>query len=113
MSVTCLNASETSMQTNGARCAERPGPLPPLGFVSVGELDVELRERTTIYDRDVGRRLLVRVLHLPAGPFDPSTVCGRGWLGLLVLDGLLLVQLEEGRGHVGWLAGESDLLRPW
>lgn len=85
------------------------------GFISVGELDLSLRERPSRANDDAGRRLSVRVHHSAPGPLDMSSVAGQhdGWLGLLILDGLLLAQLEEGRGHIGWLVGSNDLLRPW
>jgi CRP-like cAMP-binding protein len=34
-------------------------------------------------------------------------------IGLLILDGVLLVRLDAGRAHTGWLLGADDLLRPW
>lgn len=85
------------------------------GSVSIGVLDLDLAERTRPYDTEAEPRLAVHVLHLPSGPVDLSALAGgdAGWLGLLILDGLLLAQLEDGRGHVGWLVGEDDLLRPW
>jgi CRP/FNR family transcriptional regulator, cyclic AMP receptor protein len=85
------------------------------GFIDVRELDLGLWEREAHDRSDLRRRLIARVLHVPAGPLDMSVVgdADDSWLGLLVLDGLLLAQLEEGRGHCGWLLGENDLLRPW
>jgi CRP/FNR family cyclic AMP-dependent transcriptional regulator len=75
-------------------------------------LDAELRERS---ERAPGSAVRVSVLGLDPGPLDFDHLLGRtaDSLGVLVLDGLLFVQLEAGRGHVGWLVGESDLLRPW
>jgi CRP/FNR family transcriptional regulator, cyclic AMP receptor protein len=35
------------------------------------------------------------------------------WLGLLILDGLTVIELEAGRSRVGWLIGVEDLIRPW
>jgi CRP-like cAMP-binding protein len=32
--------------------------------------------------------------------------------GLMVLEGLLLVELEAGRAHIGWMVGSGDLIRP-
>jgi CRP-like cAMP-binding protein len=32
--------------------------------------------------------------------------------GLMVLNGLLLVELESGRAHIGWLIGAGDVIRP-
>jgi CRP-like cAMP-binding protein len=36
-----------------------------------------------------------------------------GWIGLLLLDGLLMMRLDAGRAHTGWLLGADDLVRPW
>jgi CRP-like cAMP-binding protein len=35
------------------------------------------------------------------------------WIGVLILDGVLLVRLDAGRAHTGWLIGADDLVRPW
>jgi hypothetical protein len=52
---------------------------------------------------------------LPPGRFDPQRIIDdpSGWLGLLVIDGLVLVQVAAGRAPVGWLVGADDLVRPW
>lgn len=56
-----------------------------------------------------------RVVELPPGPATFAREPERfvGWLGLLVLDGLMLRQVEVGRS--GWpeLLGTGDLMRPW
>lgn len=59
--------------------------------------------------------LATAVLHLERGAFDADGVTSDpdGWLGLLVLDGLLLVELAAGRGRAGALIGPDDLIRPW
>jgi len=36
-----------------------------------------------------------------------------GCVGMLILDGLMIVELHEGRGRIGWLVGEDDVVRPW
>ncbi len=58
---------------------------------------------------------MTRVTHIPRGPFDPTAIVedAEGWLGLLVLDGLVAVALDAGPAQIGWLVGEDDLLRPW
>jgi CRP/FNR family cyclic AMP-dependent transcriptional regulator len=35
------------------------------------------------------------------------------WLGLLIIEGVMLVEIEAGRGPAGWLLGADDLVRPW
>ena len=88
---------------------------PTCGFVSLGELDHDLRERTCSEGGKPTPRLPVRILHVSPGRFDAGAIADQagGWLGLLILDGLMVVEIEAGRGHAGWLVGENDLLRPW
>jgi CRP-like cAMP-binding protein len=61
------------------------------------------------------RRLEASVIHLPPGKTDLSAIAGpaRDWVGLLILDGLLLVELQAGRAQTGWLMGAEDLICPW
>jgi hypothetical protein len=61
------------------------------------------------------RRLNARVMHASPGPIDVDAVADDrdGWIGLLVLDGVLMVELEVGRARTGWLIGADDLVRPW
>jgi CRP/FNR family transcriptional regulator, cyclic AMP receptor protein len=56
-----------------------------------------------------------KVLRLEPGVFDPPALTEdhEDSLGLLVLDGLIVVELEAGRSRVGWLIGVKDLIRPW
>jgi CRP/FNR family transcriptional regulator, cyclic AMP receptor protein len=59
--------------------------------------------------------LAATVLRLKPGIFDPTllTAGHEDSLGLLVLDGLMVVELKAGRSRVGWLIGVKDLIRPW
>jgi CRP/FNR family transcriptional regulator, cyclic AMP receptor protein len=62
-----------------------------------------------------GHTPLARTIRLDAGPVDIQALAAGDdtWLGLLIMDGALLVQLTAGRARVGWLAGADDLIRPW
>ncbi len=62
-----------------------------------------------------GRAPLAPTVRLDAGPVDMQALAAGDdtWLGLLIMDGALLVQLNAGRARVGWLAGPDDLIRPW
>lgn len=62
-----------------------------------------------------GHGPLARSIRLDAGPLDlPAIIAGdETWLGLLIMDGALLVQVSAGRARVGWLVGADDLIRPW
>lgn len=61
------------------------------------------------------QRLPVRVVDLAPGPFDMAALvsASRGWLGVLVLEGLLVAEVTAGRAHAAWLLGAEDLIRPW
>ena len=85
------------------------------GFVSLESLDLELRERTARHDREPDSWLSVRVLHLPPGlvRLEQCQDLVDGCVGILILDGLMIVELHEGRGRIGWLVGDDDVLRPW
>lgn len=72
-------------------------------------------ESAEISRTPVGGRLHARVLHIPRGPVNIHTLAPdpQEWLGLLVLDGLIVVGLQTGRARIGWLIGDEDLIRPW
>lgn len=55
-----------------------------------------------------------RAVMLDRGPFDAeSVVSDDHTIGLLILDGLIIVQLGSGRSRAACLIGAGDLLRPW
>lgn len=88
------------------------GPTP---WSSLVELDTELDAHQPGWAVPGAQRLAARALHVAEGVFDPRAFIEdpEGWLGLLVSDGELLVEIEAGRGPTGWLVGPGDLLRPW
>ncbi|MBI5104277.1 MAG: Crp/Fnr family transcriptional regulator [Solirubrobacterales bacterium] len=60
------------------------------------------------------RDLVVRMLRVPAGAWDPSTLWDQpNGMGLIVLDGLLLRDVDLGRRSSTEVLGSGDLLRPW
>jgi CRP-like cAMP-binding protein len=78
--------------------------------------DPELGERLTPEEQDRARQQLVAgVLHVPAGRWDATTAVdpGSSPLGLLIIDGLLLRDLDLGRRSSTEVLGAGDLLRPW
>jgi CRP/FNR family transcriptional regulator, cyclic AMP receptor protein len=54
-------------------------------------------------------------VHVASGAFDPRALIAdpSGWLGLMVVDGLVVVQIDAGRAPIGWLVGAEDVIRPW
>jgi Crp-like helix-turn-helix domain len=82
---------------------------------AVVQLDAQLLECAGTSDSSLGRRLLARVVHIARGPVNIQAVAPdpEEWVGLLVLDGLLVVGLEVGRARASWLVGSEDLIRPW
>jgi CRP/FNR family transcriptional regulator, cyclic AMP receptor protein len=76
----------------------------------------DLREELSQYAPSLarlGRPLSARALQLSPGTADLNLAeLADESFGLLVLDGLLLVELNAGRAQIGWLVGEHDLIRP-
>ena len=62
-----------------------------------------------------GHGALAQIAHLSPGPLDARVLepgC-EDWLGLLITEGVLLLEISSGRARVGWIAGAGDLIRPW
>jgi CRP/FNR family transcriptional regulator, cyclic AMP receptor protein len=102
-------------QRRAAVPAQRRHQRPPQPLRAVAQLDLQLRERRPPVGTELGRQLMARVVNIPRGPFDPTPIVedAEGWLGLLVLDGLVAVALDVGPAQTGWLVGDGDLIRPW
>jgi CRP-like cAMP-binding protein len=78
--------------------------------------DPELGEGLTAEDQERAHQQLVAgVLHVPAGRWDASSAVEPGGspLGLLIIDGLLLRDLDLGRRSSTEVLGSGDILRPW
>jgi CRP/FNR family transcriptional regulator, cyclic AMP receptor protein len=88
----------------------------PAQVVEVLRADSGLAEELATADRPRAQAASrARVLAVPSGDWDVAPEPGRfrGWLGLLVLRGLLSRHVEI--GAMGWteLLGPGDLLQPW
>lgn len=62
------------------------------------------------------QRAVVGVVRLEPPTWDPawmSEVANAGWLGLLVLDGLMIRRVRVGNRAACELFGPGDLIRPW
>jgi CRP/FNR family transcriptional regulator, cyclic AMP receptor protein len=105
----------------GISANARGGALSSLALVEVAEVlaHTHTRSRDRLRNARVhhgdGGALAATVLRLDPGVFDPSplTEGHEHSLGLLVTEGLIVVELEAGRSRVGWLIGVEDLIRPW
>jgi CRP/FNR family transcriptional regulator, cyclic AMP receptor protein len=78
--------------------------------------DPELGERLTPDDQErAHQQLVAAVLHVPAGRWDASSAVDPDGspLGLLIVDGLLLRDLDLGRRSSTEVLGSGDILRPW
>lgn len=73
-----------------------------------------LHERDRRFTPVPAPRADARVVHLPPGPIEVQARMRSpsGWTGHLILDGLILVHLDAGRAHTGWLIGADDLVVP-
>jgi CRP-like cAMP-binding protein len=85
------------------------------GYVRVAEADPGLLEGE---ETEAARQqLIARTLWRDAGPWDPlSPELPRyfdGWLGMLVLDGLVVREVDLQGLRCCELLGPGDLLRPW
>jgi CRP/FNR family transcriptional regulator, cyclic AMP receptor protein len=85
------------------------------GWLSLVEFDSDLNPHPRGWSAPGSKRLVARVAQLPPGRVDPQRLVEdpSGWLGLLVVNGLVLVQVAAGRAPIGWLVGADDLVRPW
>ena len=78
--------------------------------------DPELGEGLTPEEQErAHHQLVAHVVHVPAGRWDASSAVEPGGtpLGLLILDGLLLRDLDFGRRSSTEVLGSGDILRPW
>lgn len=84
-------------------------------WVFLEELVSELAPALSLHRDQIRQRLRARTITLAPGWFDMRALVPEphGWVGLLVLEGLIQGQLDAGKARVGWLLGEDDLLRPW
>ncbi|MGZ4192973.1 MAG: hypothetical protein ACXVRW_11020, partial [Solirubrobacteraceae bacterium] len=86
---------------------------------TVALLDADPDLSTGVPDEEVALargRAVASVLELEPPSWDTREIAMRaegGWLGLFVLDGLLLRRVEVGRRSACELFGPTDLIRPW
>jgi CRP/FNR family cyclic AMP-dependent transcriptional regulator len=88
----------------------------PRDLVRLLSADPELGEHLTPEDQERAHQQLVAgVLRVPAGRWDASSAVEHGGsaLGLLIIDGLLLRDLDLGRRSSTEVLGSGDILRPW
>jgi hypothetical protein len=67
------------------------------------------------YD-EARRRAAAHVLEVDGPKWDPSELCktaGEGWLGLFVIDGLLVRRVNVAGRAACEIFGAGDILRPW
>jgi hypothetical protein len=82
--------------------------------VSLLDADPDLGSGLTETDLAVARRYArAAVESVPAGVWDPDRMNVPGSLGLLVLDGMMIREIEVGGRRRAELLGPGDILRPW
>jgi hypothetical protein len=82
----------------------------------VADADPDLFEQVAPGDRERARHdSVAAVVHVPAGEWDAEGQFpdGPGWLGLLVVRGLLVREVHANGQVSAELLGEGDVLRPW
>ena len=91
--------------------------LDPRHMVSLLDADPDLAIGVPPDDAQLARsRAVAAVLELEPPSWDTAPIAARaeaGWLGLLVLDGLLMRRVEVGKRSACELFGPTDLIRPW
>jgi DNA-binding transcriptional ArsR family regulator len=91
--------------------------LDPRQTVALLDADPDLAVGVPAEELGLARsRAMAAVLELEPPSWDTREVVTRsdaGWLGLFVLDGLLLRRVEVGKRSACELFGPTDLIRPW
>ncbi|MGH2891803.1 MAG: helix-turn-helix domain-containing protein [Solirubrobacteraceae bacterium] len=91
--------------------------LDPRHMVALLDADPDLAVGVPAEEAELARSSAVAsVLELEPPTWDTAGVVARsepGWLGLFVLDGLLLRRVEVGKRSACELFGPTDLIRPW
>lgn len=86
-------------------------------IVSLLDLDPDLGPDISVDDRALARRQAsASVVALDPPVWDTSSLSGeaqRSWLGLFVIEGMLLRRVQIGRRSACELFGPGDLIRPW
>ena len=86
-------------------------------MVALLDADPDLGIGVPPEEAEVARsRAVAAVVELEPPAWDPSPLVARaepGWLGLFVLDGLLLRRVEVGKRSACELFGPTDVIRPW
>lgn len=91
--------------------------IDPRHTVALLEADPDLGMGVPAEELTLARgRAVANVLDLEPPSWDTRAIAERaeeGWLGLFVLDGLLLRRVEVGKRSACELFGPTDLIRPW
>ncbi len=93
-----------------------PAMIQRSSSVSLLELDPDLGQALAPDDLEAARRdLVVPARTLDRGPWEPLDELQQDerWMGVLVLDGLLLRDIVVAGTSCAELVGEGDILRPW
>jgi CRP/FNR family transcriptional regulator, cyclic AMP receptor protein len=91
--------------------------LDPRHMVALLDADPDLGTGVPPEEAELARsRAVAAVVELEPPMWDPAPLVARsepGWLGLFVLDGLLLRRVEVGKRSAAELFGPTDVIRPW
>jgi CRP-like cAMP-binding protein len=92
-------------------------PLEPRHVVALLDADPDLAIGLPPGEAEAARsRAIAGVMEIEPPAWNTEAVVARaepGWLGLYVLDGLLLRRVEVGKRSACELFGPTDLIRPW
>jgi hypothetical protein len=87
------------------------------GTVALLDADPDLANGLEPVERDeAGARAVATVIEIDSARWDPIAIAPEGredWLGLLLLDGLMIRQVTVGKRSACELFGPGDVIRPW
>jgi DNA-binding transcriptional ArsR family regulator len=91
--------------------------LDPRHLVALLDADPDIGVGVPADEAELARsRAVAAVMELEPPSWDTAPIAARaeaGWLGLFVLDGLLIRRVEVGKRPACELFGPTDLIRPW
>jgi DNA-binding transcriptional ArsR family regulator len=91
--------------------------LDPGHLVALLDADPDIGDGVPADEAELARsRAVAAVMELEPPSWDTAPIAARaeaGWLGLFLLDGLLIRRVEVGKRPACELFGPTDLIRPW
>lgn len=111
------NRSGVSRKSSGSRCGMQRLETTPRHAVSLLDVDPDLGDAVPEEEyQEARRRAVAHLLEIDGSRWSPEEVtqmAGAGWLGLFVVDGLLIRRVSVAGRTACEIFGVGDLTRPW